>query len=151
MQVSCRSEQTCRTSCSSTGRMLRHGGAPIWTALTVKTGEITGISIPTAKVGPGPIRTLNGITVPPYVFIGAICIAPRAIHPVFGVAQTVVKREFPDGNTGLDRSRVSVQNRIHGRSMAQKKLTRAPLHMIIDHRSSCSVFRTGNSQTGNGH
>ena len=38
--------------------MLRHGGAPIWTALTVKTGEITGISFPTAKVGPGPIRTL---------------------------------------------------------------------------------------------
>ena len=59
MQVSCRSEQTCRTSCSSTGRMLRHGGAPIWTALTVKTGEITGISFPTAKVGPGPIRTLK--------------------------------------------------------------------------------------------
>ena len=39
MQVSCRSEQTCRTSCSSTGRMLRHGGAPIWSGLTVKTGE----------------------------------------------------------------------------------------------------------------
>ena len=39
--------------------MLRHGGATIWTALTVKTGEITGISIPTAKVGPGPIRTLT--------------------------------------------------------------------------------------------
>ena len=38
--------------------MLRHGGAPIWTALTVKTGEITGISVPTAKYGPGPIRTL---------------------------------------------------------------------------------------------
>ena len=34
------------------------GGAPIWTALTVETGEITGISFPTAKVGPGPIRTL---------------------------------------------------------------------------------------------
>ena len=59
VQVSCRSEQTCRTSCSSTGRMLRHGGAPIWTALTVKTGEITGISFPTGKVGPGPIRTLK--------------------------------------------------------------------------------------------
>jgi len=39
--------------------MLRHGGVPIWTALTVKTGEITGISFPTGKVGPGPIRTLN--------------------------------------------------------------------------------------------
>ena len=58
MQVSCRSEQTCRTSCFSIGRMLCHGGAPIWTALTVKTGEITGISFPTGKVGPGPIRTL---------------------------------------------------------------------------------------------
>ena len=43
-------------------RMLCHGGAPIWTALTVKTGEITGISIPTGKVGPGPIRTLIGIS-----------------------------------------------------------------------------------------
>ena len=59
MQVSCRSEQTCRTSCFSIGRMLCHGGAPIWTALTVETGEITGISIPTGKVGTGPIRTLN--------------------------------------------------------------------------------------------
>ena len=39
--------------------MLCHGGAPIWTALTVKTGEITGISFSTGKVGPGPIRTLN--------------------------------------------------------------------------------------------
>jgi len=39
--------------------MLRHGGAPIWTALTVKTGEITGISVPTGKYGPGPIRTLK--------------------------------------------------------------------------------------------
>ena len=39
VQVSCRSEQTCRTSCSSTGRMLRHDGAPIWRGLTVKTGE----------------------------------------------------------------------------------------------------------------
>ena len=36
VQVSCRSEQICRTSCSSTGRMLCHGGAPIWTGLTVK-------------------------------------------------------------------------------------------------------------------
>ena len=59
MQVSCRSEQTCRTSCFSIGRMLCHGGAPIWTALTVKTGEITGISFSTGKVGPGPIRTLT--------------------------------------------------------------------------------------------
>ena len=59
MQVSCRSEQTCRTSCFSIGRMLCHGGAPIWTALTVKTGEITGISFSTGKVGPGPIRTLR--------------------------------------------------------------------------------------------
>ena len=59
MQVSCRSEQTCRTSCFSIGRMLCHGGAPIWTALTVKTGEITGISFPTGKVGPGPIRTVR--------------------------------------------------------------------------------------------
>ena len=41
--------------------MLRHGGAPIWTALTVETGEITGISFPTGKVGPGPIRTLRGV------------------------------------------------------------------------------------------
>ena len=39
--------------------MLCHGGAPIWTALTVKTGEITGISFSTGKVGPGPIRTLS--------------------------------------------------------------------------------------------
>jgi len=39
--------------------MLCHGGAPIWTALTVKTGEITGISFSTGKVGPGPIRTLK--------------------------------------------------------------------------------------------
>ena len=39
--------------------MLRHGGAPIWTALTVETGEITGISVPTGKVGPGPIRSLK--------------------------------------------------------------------------------------------
>ena len=39
MQVSCRSEQTCRTSCSSTGRMLCHDDAPIWTGLTMKTGE----------------------------------------------------------------------------------------------------------------
>ena len=28
MQVSCRSEQTCRTSCFSIGRMLRHDGRP---------------------------------------------------------------------------------------------------------------------------
>jgi hypothetical protein len=41
--------------------MLCHGGAPIWTALTVETGEITGISFPTGKVGPGPIRTLINI------------------------------------------------------------------------------------------
>jgi hypothetical protein len=33
-----------------------NGGAPIWTALAVKTGEITGISFPTGKVG--RIRTL---------------------------------------------------------------------------------------------
>ena len=39
MQVSCRSEQTCRTSCLSTSRILCHGGEPIWTSLTVKTGK----------------------------------------------------------------------------------------------------------------
>ena len=37
--------------CFSIGRMLRHGGAPIWTALAVKTGEI---SFPTGKYGPDP-------------------------------------------------------------------------------------------------
>ena len=72
MQVSCRSEQTCRTSCFSIGRMLCHGGAPIWTALTVETGEITGISFPTAKVGPGPIRTLRPVRRVGIFFLEAI-------------------------------------------------------------------------------
>jgi len=38
VQVSCRSEQTCRTSCFSIGRYAPPWRAPIWTALTIKTG-----------------------------------------------------------------------------------------------------------------
>jgi len=53
-----------RTSCSPTGRMLCHGGAPIWSGLTVKTGE----NCPNycyrdfssdRKIWTGPIRTLR--------------------------------------------------------------------------------------------
>jgi len=32
--------------------MLRHGGAPIWTALSVKTGEITGTGISFPRTHP---------------------------------------------------------------------------------------------------
>ena len=42
--------------------MLRHGGAPIWSGLTVKTGE-NGPNYRdffSENFGPGPIRTLSG-------------------------------------------------------------------------------------------
>ena len=61
----------------SIGRMLRHGGAPIWTGLTVKTGEITGIFCSIGKYGPRPIRTLNLLVVQILSSLQTISAPPR--------------------------------------------------------------------------
>ena len=105
---------------SSTGRMLRHGGAPIWTALTVKIVQITGISVPTGKVGPGPIRTLRGH--PVYgrkTFSGKKRPVKRT---TFGEKETIRSREDGVGGENWETRR--------GRSRAG--LLRSPRYLHLD-------------------
>ena len=51
---------------------LTDGGAPIWTALTVKTGEIMGFLFRPEKLAQDPIRTLSLNVCPYFFFLHAI-------------------------------------------------------------------------------